>query len=71
MAYHLANSQKETVNIFTKIRFVIFYYLLQCTNPYGVKYGPFGLVTLNTFAKFILLYLKFFLITYKILHKFD
>ena len=65
----LARNQHSNLNIVSRIRFVNLIGLLHTQRQYGITYGPLGLITMNTFAKFMILYGKFVLITYKLYKK--
>lgn len=54
------------VSTSSRIKFAWIISLLHTNNKFGITYGLFGLVTLNTFARFVILFGKFLLITYKI-----
>ena len=69
MYSHLIRRQcKSEPNLKPIIQFKFIYliYMLHTVRRYGITYGPFGLATMETFAKFLILYGKFLMITYKI-----
>lgn len=59
------NSIQTKISTRIQVKFAWIISVLHTNNKFGITYGPCGLVTVNTFAKFVILYLKFLLITYK------
>lgn len=57
--------QLTKVSLKNRVKFAWLISVLHTNAKFGITYGPCGLVTLNTFARFVILYLKFLLITYK------
>ena len=62
-------SSKRSCRVVTTLRnrfkFAWLIAVLHASRQFGITYGPCGLVTLNTFARFVALFGKFLLITYK------
>lgn len=56
---------KVGVDLRTRVTFAWIISVLHTTNQFGITYGSCGLVTMSTFAKFVILFGKFLLITYK------
>ncbi len=54
-----------TTPLRNRFKFAWLIAVLHTSRQFGITYGPCGLVTLNTFARFVALFGKFLLITYK------
>ena len=49
----------------TKLKLVNCLVAMSARRPYGITYDRFGLVTLATFARFLLIYVKCMMLSYK------
>ncbi len=60
-----SKGSRRTVTTRNRFKFAWLIAVLHTSRQFGITYGPCGLVTLNTFARFVALFGKFLLITYK------
>ena len=58
-------SCRTVTTLRNRFKFAWLIAVLHTSRQFGITYGPCGLVTLNTFARFVALFGKFLLITYK------
>lgn len=56
---------KPRVLLRIRVKFAWIISVLHTNNKFGITYGTCGLVTMTTFAKFVILFFKFLLTTYK------
>lgn len=70
LALSLANTQRKHTRNKTLSRFTLklslAFQALHTTNPYGFTYSSFGLISLMAFAKYLQLYSKFLMFTFKL-----
>ena len=67
----LGNENNGIMSIGSKIRLLNYTIKFHCKRRYGILYGRYGLMTLMSFVKFILIYTQFIMYSYQLLEKFN